>query len=87
VRLYYNLLGNTWKILVEAAGTGTLSFKDRLRIEKMVAEKVAHPVQISIWFKMETVLTEGGQIPFQTFIQTSLKQIQEIHLKEWYKVK
>jgi len=32
---------------------------------------------------METVMTEGGQIPFQDFIQTHLKQLQEIHLKEW----
>jgi uncharacterized hydrophobic protein (TIGR00271 family) len=87
VRLYYNLLGNTWKILVEATGTGTLSFKDRIRIEKMVAEKVAHPVQVSIWFRVETVLTEGGEIPFQTFIQTNLNQLQEIYLKEWAKVK
>ena len=86
VRLYYNLLENTWKILVEASGTGTLSFKDRLRIEKMVAEKVAHPVQISIWFRMETVLTEGGQIPFQTFIETNMKQLQKIYLKDWAKV-
>ena len=85
VRLYYNLLGDTWKILVEATGTGTLSSKDRLSIEKMVAEKVAHPVQISIWFRMETVMTEGGQIPFQTFIQNSLNQLQEIYLKEWHK--
>jgi len=30
VRLYYNLLGNTWKILVEAAGTGTLSFNSKI---------------------------------------------------------
>jgi hypothetical protein len=87
VKLYYNHLGNTWKILVEAAGTGKLSFKDRSRIEKMVSEKVAHPVQISIWFRMETVLTEGGQIPFQNFIQANLKQLQEIYLKEWATVK
>jgi len=87
VRLYYNLFENKWRILLEATGTGKLSFKDRLRIEKMVAEKVAHPVQISIWFRMETVLTEGGQIPFQNFIQTNLKQLQEIYLKEWAKEK
>ena len=87
VRLYYNLLGNKWKILLEATGTGTLSSKDRLRIEKMVAEKVAHPVQISVWFRVETVLTEEGQIPFQTFIQNSLNQLQKVYLKEWAKVK
>ena len=87
VRLYYNHLGNTWKILVEATGTTTLSSKDRLRIEKMVAEKVAHPVQISVWFRVETVLTEEGQIPFQTFIQNSLNQLQKVYLKEWAKVK
>jgi len=86
VRLYYNLFENKWKILVEAAGTGTLSFKDRSRIEKMVAEKVAHPVQVSIWFRMETVLTEGGQVPFQTFIQANLNQLQKIYLKNWEKV-
>jgi uncharacterized hydrophobic protein (TIGR00271 family) len=87
VRLYYNHLENKWKILVEATGTGTLSSKDRLRIEKMVAEKVAHPVQISVWFRVETVLTEEGQIPFQTFIQNSLNQLQKVYLKEWAKVK
>ena len=87
VRLYYNLLGNKWKILLEATGTGTLSSKDRLRIQKMVVEKVAHPVQISIWFRVETVLAEEGQIPFQTFIQNSLNQLQKIYLKEWAKVK
>jgi uncharacterized hydrophobic protein (TIGR00271 family) len=87
VRLYYNHLENKWKILVEATGTGTLSSKDRLRIEKMVAEKVAHPVQISVWFRVETVLTEEGQIPFQTFIQNSLNQLQKFYLKEWAKVK
>jgi hypothetical protein len=87
VRLYYNLLGDKWKVLVEATGTGTLSFKDRSRIEKLVAEKVAHPVQTSIWFRVETVLTEGGQIPFQTFIQNNLNQLEEIYLKEWGKVK
>jgi uncharacterized hydrophobic protein (TIGR00271 family) len=87
VKLYYNLFENKWRILVEATGTGPLAFNDRLRIEKMVAEKVAHPVQISIWFRMETVMTEGGQIPFQDFIQTSLKQLQGIHLKEWAKEK
>ena len=86
VRLYFNCLADTWKVLVEATGTGKLSFKDRSRIEKMVSEKVAYPVQISIWFRMETVLTEGGQIPFQTFMQTNLKQLQEIYLKEWAKV-
>jgi hypothetical protein len=48
---------------------------------------VAHPVQISIWLRMETVMTEGGQIPFQEFIRTNLKQLQEIHLKEWTKDK
>jgi uncharacterized hydrophobic protein (TIGR00271 family) len=87
VRLYYNLLGNKWKILVEATGTGTLSLKDRLRIEKMVTEKVAHPVQISIWFRMEMVLTEEGEIPFQSFIQTNLNQLQKIYLNDWDKVK
>ena len=87
VRLYYNLFGNTWKILVEATGTGKLSFKDRSRIEKMVSEKVAHPVQISIWSRMETVLTEGGQVPFQTFIETNLKQLEKIYLKDWAKAK
>jgi len=87
VRLYYNLLEDKWKILVEATGTGTLLLKDRIRIEKMVSEKVAHPVQVSIWFRMETVLTEGGQIPFQTFIEANLNQLQEIYLKEWAKVK
>ena len=87
VRLYYNLLGDTWKILVEATGTEKLSFKDRIRIEKMVSEKVAHPLQIYVWFKMETVLTEGGQIPFQSFIQNNLNQLQQIYLKEWVKVK
>ena len=87
VRLYYNHLENKWKILVEATGTTTLSSKDRLRIEKMVAEKVAHPVQISVWFRVETVLTEEGQIPFQTFIQNSLNQLQKVYLKEWAKVK
>ena len=87
VKLYYNLFENKWRILVEATGTGKLSFKDRLRIEKLVSEKVAHPVQISIWFRMETVLTEGGQIPFQNFIQTNLNQLQQIYLKEWAKVK
>jgi uncharacterized hydrophobic protein (TIGR00271 family) len=87
VRLYYNLFENKWRILLEATGTGTLSLKDRLRIEKMVSEKVAHPVQISIWFRMETVLTEGGEIPFQTFIDANLKQLQEIYLKEWDTVK
>jgi uncharacterized hydrophobic protein (TIGR00271 family) len=87
VKLYYNLLENKWRILVEATGTGSLTFDDRIRIEKMVAEQVAHPVQISIWFRMETVMTEGGQIPYQDFIQTNLKQLQEIHLKEWVKEK
>jgi hypothetical protein len=87
VKLYYNLFENKWRILVEATGTGTLAFNDRIRIEKMVTEKVAHPVEISIWFRMETVMTEGGQIPFQDFIQTNLKQFQEIHLKEWAKEK
>ena len=87
VKLYYNLFENKWRILVEATGTGTLAFNDRIRIEKMVTEKVEHPVQISIWFRMETVMTEGGQIPFQDFIQTNLKQFQEIHLKEWAKEK
>jgi hypothetical protein len=87
VKLYYNLFENKWRILVEATGTGTLAFDDRIRIEKMVAEKVAHPVQISIWFRMETVMTEGGQIPFQDFIQTNLKQLQKIHLKEWVREK
>jgi hypothetical protein len=87
VRLYYNRLADTWKILVEATGTGKLTFKDRSRIEKMVSEKVAHPVQISIWFRMETVMTEGGQIPFQNFMQTNLNQLQHIYLKEWAKVK
>jgi hypothetical protein len=53
----------------------------------MVAEKVAHPVQISIWFRMETVMTERGQIPFQDFIQANLKQLQETYLKEWATVK
>ncbi len=87
VRLYYNLLGDKWKILVEATGTGTLSFKDRSRIEKLVAKKVAHPVQTSIWFRMETVLTEEGEIPFQSFIQNNLNQLEQIYLKEWGKVK
>jgi uncharacterized hydrophobic protein (TIGR00271 family) len=87
VKLYYNLFENKWRILVEATGTGPLAFNDRLRIEKMVTEQVAHPVQISIWFRMETVMTEGGQIPYQDFIQTNLKQLQEIHLKEWAKEK
>ena len=86
VRLYYNLLGNTWKVLVESTGTGKLSFKDRSRIEKMISEKVAHPVQISVWFRMETVLTEGGEIPFQTFIAANLSRLQEIYLKDWAKV-
>ena len=87
VKLYYNLLEGKWRILVEATGADTLAFNDRIRIEKMVAEKVAHPVQISIWLRMETVMTEGGQIPFQEFIRTNLKQLQEIHLKEWTKDK
>jgi uncharacterized hydrophobic protein (TIGR00271 family) len=87
VKLYYNLFENKWRILVEATGTGTLAFNDRIRIEKMVTEKVAHPVEISIWFRMETVMTEGGQIPFQDFIQTNLKQFQKIHLKDWAKEK
>jgi len=87
VKLYYNLLENKWRILVEATGTGTLAFNDRIRIEKMVAEKVGHPVQISIWYRVETVMTERGQIPFQDFIQANLKQLQEIHLREWIKEK
>jgi len=87
VRLHHNLFGGKWKVLVEATGTGTLSIEDRMQIEKKVSEKVAHPVQVSIWSRMETVITDGGQIPLETFVGTSLNQIQEAYLKEWANVK
>ena len=73
VNIHYDFSGSQLRVLIEVVGIRILSQKELLSVKKNVSGLIDQEVDFNIWSRAETVVTEGGYIPFGHFnLQNSL---------------
>ena len=84
LQLYPSFREDRARILVEVAGNGTMTSKDLVKLKDGVSKKVGEPLEIYIWTKDDTVLTESGVVPFRKFLKKEIPEWEKLVFGNWY---
>jgi len=81
---YLNLREDQWRILVEVAGRGKLTSRDLVKLEAAVSKKVGQALEIYVWTRDDTVITENGVVPFKDFMESEIPKWEKYVFEKWY---
>ncbi|OEU78221.1 MAG: TIGR00341 family protein [Desulfobacterales bacterium S5133MH4] len=78
LRLYPSLREDRFRILVEVVGNGVITSKDLVKLEEGVSKKIGQPLEIYIWTRDDTVVTESGVVPFKAFLKKEIPEWEKL---------
>jgi len=84
LHLHPNLREGHWRILVETVGSGRVAPKDLVKLQDTVSRKVGQPLEIYIWSRDDTVVTETGVVPFKEFVKKEMPEWRKLVMGSWY---
>jgi hypothetical protein len=84
LHVHLNLREVRWRILVEVAGTGRVTPKELVKLEEALARKVGQRLEIYIWTKDDTVVTESRVVPFQEFLKKEIPEWENYCIRSWH---
>lgn len=67
----------SWDVLVEAVGVSALNPGEIGILEEDISNKLDRNINIDIWYKTDTVITNKGYIPFKEFNANNVKELDE----------
>jgi hypothetical protein len=80
--VHYKFSDDSLQIVIEAGGVRIMSLDELALLEKAISEKAGQEVEVSIWFRAETVVTEDGYSSFRKF---AIKNFREHERELWRK--
>lgn len=81
VNIHHSDRGDVWDVLVEAVGINLISPEELNGIEEDISHKVNRKVNIDVWYKADTVITDKGYVSFEKFTDANINELDE-YLRE-----
>ena len=72
VEIHHKPLNESWDVMVEAVGARVLSPTEIGMLEEDISDKLDYNINIDIWYKAETVITDKGFLPFKEFNEANM---------------
>jgi hypothetical protein len=81
VNIHHNHKGDSWDVLVEAVGINAIRPEDLKRVEEDISRKVNRKVNIDVWYKADTVITDKGYESFEQYSDANINELDK-YLRE-----
>ncbi len=81
VNIHHSDKGELWDVLVEAVGINQIGPKELSEMEDDISHKVNRKVNIDVWYKADTVITDNGYVSFEEYTEENIKELDK-YLRE-----
>jgi uncharacterized hydrophobic protein (TIGR00271 family) len=81
VNIHHSDKGDLWDVLVEAVGINVISPEELNEIEESISNKVNRKVNIDIWYRADTVITDKGYVSFEQYTDENITELDK-YLRE-----
>ena len=81
VNIHHNDKGEFWDVLIEAVGIKAISPEELEKMEEDISNKVNRKVNIDVWYKADTVITDTGYESFEHYTDANINELDK-YLRE-----
>jgi hypothetical protein len=72
--VHFHVQEDLWRVLVEVVGPRPVTRDELAALQQKAAEYASEPIELSVWYKAETVITADGFSSFEDFTRATLQK-------------
>lgn len=81
VQIHHRPEDGTWEVLVEVVGTRLLLPEQVSRFEEEISTRLNRQINVDIWYRSDTVITDKGFMPFQKLNERNVEELDKYLLE------
>lgn len=85
IGIHFRAVGKPWRILVEVVGPRAPTPSEVAEIQNTVSKRAPRPIEVSIWFRSDPVVTSEGYLAYRDFTKDvregQVKRIDEMFMR------